>query len=60
MRKNMLFLRWPMSLSVYRSPAGARPTRTVATVRNPYRFQSKLRDAFTAVLREQRPEPDRT
>jgi LysR family hydrogen peroxide-inducible transcriptional activator len=37
---------------VYRSLAGVRPTRKVGVVRNPYRFQSKLLDAFCALLRE--------
>lgn len=36
---------------VYRSFAGRKPTRTVAVAWNPYRFQSRLLDAFRERLR---------
>lgn len=36
---------------VYRSLAGRRPTRTIAAVWNPYRFQSRLLLAFRQTLR---------
>ena len=36
---------------VYRSLTGQKPTRTVAVVRNPYRFQSRLLKAFRERLR---------
>ena len=37
---------------VYRSLAGKKPTRVLAAIRNPYRFQSKLLQAFRDRLRE--------
>jgi LysR family hydrogen peroxide-inducible transcriptional activator len=37
---------------VYRSLSGVKPTRTVAAVWNPYRFQSRLLQAFRESLRE--------
>lgn len=37
---------------VYRSFAGRKPTRTIAVVRNPYRFQSRLLRAFCKCLRK--------
>lgn len=36
---------------VYRSFAGKKPTRTIAVVWNPYRFQSRLQSAFREHLR---------
>jgi LysR family hydrogen peroxide-inducible transcriptional activator len=36
---------------IYRSFTGKKPTRTVAVVWNPYRFQSRLLQAFRACLR---------
>lgn len=38
---------------VYRSLSGSQPTRTLAIVWNPYRFQSKLIQAFRDFLHEQ-------
>ena len=38
---------------VYRSLAGAKPTRKIALVWNPYRFQSKLVEAFKKLLRSE-------
>lgn len=38
---------------VYRSLSGKVPTRSIAMVWNPYRFQSKLIKAFQEILREQ-------
>jgi LysR family hydrogen peroxide-inducible transcriptional activator len=40
---------------VYRSFSGQKPTRTVAVVWNPYRFQSRLIHAFRDHLRRSRP-----
>lgn len=37
---------------VYRSIAGTKPTRTIAMVWNPYRFQSKLLEKFKQVVRD--------
>lgn len=37
---------------IYRSLSGAKPTRTLAMVWNPYRFQSKLLDRFKRHVRE--------
>ncbi|ODA32544.1 LysR family transcriptional regulator [Planctopirus hydrillae] len=37
---------------VYRSFAGRKPTRTVAVAWNPYRFQSRLLEAFRECLRQ--------
>jgi LysR family hydrogen peroxide-inducible transcriptional activator len=45
---------------IYRSLSGIKPTRTLAMVWNPYRFQSKLLDRFKRHLREtlcRKPEP---
>ena len=39
---------------VYRSLTGRKPTRTIAVVWNPYRFQSRLLKAFRAGLRNSR------
>jgi len=39
---------------VYRSFSGRKPTRTIAVVWNPYRFQSRLIKAFRESLRPQR------
>nr|WP_315860607.1 LysR family transcriptional regulator [Rhodopirellula sp. SM50] len=36
---------------VYRSLSGARPTRTIVAVWNPYRFQSRLMEAFRNAVR---------
>lgn len=41
---------------VYRSIHGAKPTRSVAVVWNPYRFQSRLQGVFREYLREIKPE----
>lgn len=43
---------------VYRSFAGRKPKRTVAIAWNPYRFQSRLLDAFRECLRTHRPAHD--
>ncbi len=40
---------------VYRSFTGKPPTRTIATVWNPYRFQSRLLQAFREQLRRRKP-----
>lgn len=40
---------------VYRSIAGKKPTRMIAVVWNPYRFQSRLIEAFRDRLRRSRP-----
>lgn len=37
---------------VYRSISGAKPTRTLAAIWNPYRFQSRLLEAFKTRLRK--------
>lgn len=37
---------------VYRSIAGSRPTRTIAMVWNPYRFQSRLLETFKQLIRD--------
>lgn len=37
---------------VYRSFTGPKPVRTIAVIRNPYRFQSRLLEAFGEHLRE--------
>lgn len=38
---------------IYRSLSGTRPMRKIATVWNPYRFQSRLVEAFKKCVREQ-------
>lgn len=42
---------------IYRSLSGQKPTRQVAAVWNPYRFQSRLLEAFKQHLRDDRQEP---
>lgn len=45
------------SRRVYRSFDGPKPTRTIAVVWNPYRFQSRLLKAFRETLRRSEPRP---
>ena len=45
---------------VYRSLSGKRPSRTVAMIWNPYRFQSRLLEKFKHVVREYGPTTGRT